>query len=555
MYQGSGAAQSGPGVVSGALVLDGSGSITAGKPLDLEADHPFSYGCWFRYDAPVPMVLISTRDGKKGFRGFDLSLEPGHQLRAQIAGEDPAMPDAQRKEAYTSFQMTAIATTNVNPATSPGWHHVMAAYDGSTAARGIKIYVDGQPQPLSVLDHNFKETIKSDAPLYIGSRHGIYRFKGMLEDVRVYSRQISAGEAASLYATGVESLVRRAASEPTPQDRQAVADIYRRQDRPLQEATASLAAAQSSLRQLQPVVPAGWYVNGQGQTMVVIPGPVEFDMGSPAGEEDRHANETLHRVRIGRTFAIASKPVKVARYLQSSGAAANQPVGGAPDLPATSVSWYDAAGYCNWLSKQEGISPDQWCYEGEAQSLTAKKNFLALSGYRLPTEAEMEYATRAGASTTRYYGQTAELLPEYAWYSADSQSSATPSGLKKPNDFGLFDVHGDVWCWCQDVYQEYASGTGAGAADDVGGPRRAAAVCCGAARSTMLRRNVRSAQRGDLEPANRHVLNGFRLARTLPLVSLTPLPPAEGAENEPGSCYGYVWYEVPKSGMSGGVKF
>ena len=80
-------------------------------------------------------------------------------------------------------------------------------------------------------------------------------------------------------------------------------------------------------------------------------------------------------------------------------------------------------------------------------------NYLSRSGYRLPTEAEMEYATRAGAVTTRYYGETEELLPKYAWYNKNSQDRTWPVGSMKPNDLGLFDVQGNVFTWCQERYQ------------------------------------------------------------------------------------------------------
>jgi len=159
------------------------------------------------------------------------------------------------------------------------------------------------------------------------------------------------------------------------------------------------------------------------------------------------------------------------------------------------VDWYHAALYCNWLSEQEGIAEEQWCYETNAGKLfqekvsvytmlllphhplaaaastsyflgdrqpqvtALKKNYLGLGGYRLPTEAEMEYATRAGALTSRYYGETEELLPKYAWYQKNSQEKAWPVGSLKPNDFGLFDVQGNVFTWCQERYESYLHGT------------------------------------------------------------------------------------------------
>jgi eukaryotic-like serine/threonine-protein kinase len=78
-----------------------------------------------------------------------------------------------------------------------------------------------------------------------------------------------------------------------------------------------------------------------------------------------------------------------------------------------------------------------------------------LTGYRLPTEAGWEYACRAGAVTSRYYGGTEELLPKYGWYAKNSHQRTWPVGRKKPNDLGLFDMHGNVWNGCQGSYRSY----------------------------------------------------------------------------------------------------
>ena len=89
-----------------------------------------------------------------------------------------------------------------------------------------------------------------------------------------------------------------------------------------------------------------------------------------------------------------------------------------------------------------------------------KENYLSLTGYRLPTEAEMEYATRAGAVTSRYYGETEELLAKYAWYRRTRRRQTWPVGSLKPNDLGLFDVQGNVFTWCQESYKDYPAGEG-----------------------------------------------------------------------------------------------
>jgi formylglycine-generating enzyme required for sulfatase activity len=109
------------------------------------------------------------------------------------------------------------------------------------------------------------------------------------------------------------------------------------------------------------------------------------------------------------------------------------------------------------LSKQEDIPEDQLCYETNpaGEMLGLKENYLSLTGYRLPTEAEWEYACRAGAVTSRYYGETQELLPKYGWYFKNSGERTWPVGSKKPNDLGLFDMHGNVYTWCQERFKEY----------------------------------------------------------------------------------------------------
>src|SRR5262249_11478008 len=110
--------------------------------------------------------------------------------------------------------------------------------------------------------------------------------------------------------------------------------------------------------------PPQWYANGQGQTMVVIPGPVEFLMGSPSTEADREDDERQHKKRIGRTFALAAKSVTVEQYRRFD---KNHRLPAVytrtADLPVVATSWHQAAAYCNWLSKAEGIDEDQWCYE------------------------------------------------------------------------------------------------------------------------------------------------------------------------------------------------
>ena len=268
-----------------------------------------------------------------------------------------------------------------------------------------------------------------------------------------------------------------------------------------------------------------WWINSQGQTMIAIAGPVEFLMGAPTSDPDRLANEVQHRRRINRSFALAAHSVTVEQFLKfrkSHATVLLKKHAPTPDCPVHGATWYEAAGYCNWLSAQEKIPKDEWCYETNpaGQVVKLKENYLSLPGYRLPTEAEMEYACRAGALTSRYYGDQEELLGKYAWHLKNSEDRSWPVGLMKPNDFGFFDLYGNVWNWCQEKHQTYPQAKDGKAINDIEDT-----LSINIQDSRVLRggsfgnhaRNVRSSDRDWDVPTTRLPNFGFRPARTLPL--------------------------------------
>lgn len=112
--------------------------------------------------------------------------------------------------------------------------------------------------------------------------------------------------------------------------------------------------------------------------------------------------------------------------------------------PVEQVRWSDAVKFCNKRSESEGLEP---CYDLETWAC----NFNA-TGYRLPTEAEWEYACRAGTTTRYFFGNSPSDLKDYSWFEKNSGGHPHPVGLKQPNPWGLYDICGNVWEWCNDFY-------------------------------------------------------------------------------------------------------
>lgn len=187
-----------------------------------------------------------------------------------------------------------------------------------------------------------------------------------------------------------------------------------------------------------------------GMKMVLI-FPGEFVMGSPAGEEGRSDNEGQVETAISQAFWLGQSPVTQREWQQIMG---HQPWKGKdyvlddPGCPATFVSWEDAIAFCQKLTEQEhqsGRLPES-------------------CEYRLPTEAQWEYACRAGTTTRYFFGEDDSELGHYAWFAentwdkGEGAQSAHLVGQKLPNPWRLFDMQGNVWEWCRDWYADKLPG-------------------------------------------------------------------------------------------------
>jgi hypothetical protein len=188
----------------------------------------------------------------------------------------------------------------------------------------------------------------------------------------------------------------------------------------------------------QGIVPGrGWFVSKGGQTFTVI--------GEP------------RLPPVGHSYAIAATEVTVEQFQAfRKGHKPDAKTAPTPLCPVNMVSWYDAAEYCNWLSERDGIDKNQWCFVRDKDGkLDFAPGYEKLRGYRLPTEAEWECACRAGARTAWCCGEVdEELVSKYAWWYGNSWTDdgnrTSPVGALKPNDWGLFDMHGNVGEWCQE---------------------------------------------------------------------------------------------------------
>lgn len=260
--------------------------------------------------------------------------------------------------------------------------------------------------------------------------------------------------------------------------------------------------------------------------MILIEGGT-FTMGDTFG--DNHSDEDAHEVTLTYDYYLGAYEVtfnEYDAYCKAVGADKPDDSGwGREDRPVIYVSWYDAVDYCNWLSEQDGLAP---AYNNDYELIDAEGkltyDMMQVEGYRLPTEAEWEYAAREGGKKVRFGNGKNIADPEEINFCPSSsysymvrgvyQAKTVAVGSYEPNALGLYDMSGNVWEWCGDWYNSdyYKDGQENPYCSDDGGEGRVLRGGGWYNYANLVRASIRDGS----DPLSIFSRRGFRLARTAP---------------------------------------
>ena len=257
----------------------------------------------------------------------------------------------------------------------------------------------------------------------------------------------------------------------------------------------------------------------------------KFKMGAPVGGPCKETlpgiKETQHTVTLTHKFEMQEKEVTQAEYMTLMGSNPSYIQSCGTDCPVEKTTWHMAAAYCNALSKKAslvacyactGKEKDTACMETAA---TQGKGIYTCKGYRLPTEAEWEYAYRAGTTTTLYNGALDATkcntinadtnADKIGWYLANASKTSHPVGVKQPNALGLYDMAGNIYEWCHDWFQ---TDLGSSATIDPVGPTTGTEKVIRGGSWQNISKHMRAANRNKITATQQSPYAGLRCVRT-----------------------------------------
>jgi formylglycine-generating enzyme required for sulfatase activity len=408
--------------------------------------------------AVVHIVSVTPSPATFYVNGQEVGLAPGQFEVPAGAATSVEL----RSPGYTPWTQTVTVAAGATERVSNVTLAALPATLQLTAnVQGGEIVVDGAVVGSTILNRSVSVSVPS------GNRQVIVRLEGFDE----YRSQVTLSPGATQSLTATLSAT--------------------------QSLTATLSATQSLTATLS-ATPVGPAPAASGFVYIA---PGTFMMGSPSSEEGRGDDETQHSVTLTGGFYLQTTEVTQGEWQRVMGRNPSYFQGCGSDCPVEQVSWLDAVGYANALSRADGLSE---CYDSSG-NVRDGGSIYNCTGYRLPTEAEWEYAARAGTTGSRY-----GTLDQVAWYIGNSRHTMRRVGELQANAWGLHDMLGNVWELTHDRYGAY----GGTATDPEGVTNGRSRVLRGGSRSADAV-NARAAYRDTLDPDYRrgnHV--GFRLARS-----------------------------------------
>lgn len=293
------------GRVGEAFRFDGNTAIEYGEVAAFELDEPFSYGAWIYCVDDKAMTVLSKMDDADAFRGYDLYVGGG-KLFVHLVHQ---------------WDTNAIRVNTRQPIRREKWQHVMATYDGSRSAAGVRIFVDGIEQELEITHDTLTGTIKTDKPLRIGRRRDSAPFQGIIDELRIFGRQLSADEVSSL--AGIDPIREILAADPEERSADQTATLFdyyiSKHDQPYRELLAEQKKTAHDLSQIEKSFPSTLVMREREkprQTHVLIRGqydqkgkPVTADVPNvlPVIQSEKH--RLTNRLDLARWLVDPRHPL------------------------------------------------------------------------------------------------------------------------------------------------------------------------------------------------------------------------------------------------------